>query len=265
MIFRFNEFINEELNPSIKKKTLTANIIKQTLNTIVDTVSKSGDIYTARRGFYFTNGFTSDKFAEKIKLAINKFMGGDSFELVDSHEIWKPFRGGASTAQNSHWLCKFKINPIENPVTESAVEDEYEQITVDLIKSVYTGTKPEWIEPVDKSNKLILPEIIDDVQEGTIIFNLNNLDVSIEFKAEYELKEGRKGDGYNTPDDQGEYNLSELEISIVDISNSDGSIASYEKGAVIDTAWLLLFKLLPEGNTSIWKKAKDIRNKMKIK
>ena len=68
-----------------------------------DSISKKGDIYTARRGFFYTHGGSSDAFAERIK---NTFPNA---VILDHGEQWRPFRGGATVAQGSHWWVKFKL------------------------------------------------------------------------------------------------------------------------------------------------------------
>lgn len=68
-----------------------------------DTLSKKGDIYTARRGFFYTSGGTSEAFANRIRDVI------PSARILDHGEVWKDFKGGASVANQSHWWVKFKI------------------------------------------------------------------------------------------------------------------------------------------------------------
>jgi len=69
---------------------------------IADTVSKKQGIYTLRREFFYRNGMDADKFAANIKRAL------PGIEILSFGEHWAPFRGGASTANSSHWWVKFK-------------------------------------------------------------------------------------------------------------------------------------------------------------
>lgn len=70
---------------------------------MADTLSKKGDIYTARKGFFYSHGGSSEIFANRIKDRIPNVI------IIDHGEQWKPFRGGASVAQSTHWWVKFKI------------------------------------------------------------------------------------------------------------------------------------------------------------
>lgn len=69
----------------------------------IHTLSKNKEgNYVARRQFYYTKGKTSLDFANEISL----FPG---IEILDQGEVYKPFKGGASTANSSHWYVIFKI------------------------------------------------------------------------------------------------------------------------------------------------------------
>jgi hypothetical protein len=68
-----------------------------------DTLSKKGDVYTARRGYFFSGGNNSVGFAERIKRVFPNAV------IIDHGDHWAAFRGGASTAQSSHWWVKFKL------------------------------------------------------------------------------------------------------------------------------------------------------------
>lgn len=83
-----------------------------------DIVSKSADVYTARKEFFWSRGYTAQKFADAIKVAIDKSFGPDAFQLVDKREIWKAFNGGGNATKNSHWMVKFKLNSTLNPAVK---------------------------------------------------------------------------------------------------------------------------------------------------
>lgn len=72
---------------------------------IVDTIgrNKAGNI-VLRKGFYYRNGMTADKIANKA-LELLKAKGID-MRVVETNEIWKPFRGGACVAQGSHFYVE---------------------------------------------------------------------------------------------------------------------------------------------------------------
>jgi hypothetical protein len=75
--------------------------MKEELN--ADTISKRGDVYTIRVEFFYTHGFTSEKLARRV---IARFPNA---EIVEHHENWAPFRGGANTYNSSHWMVSFKL------------------------------------------------------------------------------------------------------------------------------------------------------------
>lgn len=68
-----------------------------------DTCSRKGDVITIRRGFYFPHGKTAATWEAKVKEAF------PSAEIIESNQIWKPFRGDATVAQGSHFVVKFRI------------------------------------------------------------------------------------------------------------------------------------------------------------
>lgn len=82
---------------------MKATQVHEKLVGIVDTVSKRGDTFTARRGFFYTHGNSSDK----IAAAIQRLIPGAV--IVDHEEIWKSFRGGAELRNSSHFCVKFRI------------------------------------------------------------------------------------------------------------------------------------------------------------
>lgn len=83
---------------------ITLNQIKEAVED-VDMVSKNrmGE-YVFRRGYFYRNG-TPDRFAEKIRQDL--FDAGIPMELTEFGDIWKPFRGGASLVNSSHFFAKF--------------------------------------------------------------------------------------------------------------------------------------------------------------
>ena len=92
---------------------MTVKEVREKLNGIVDTVSHKNGVFTVRREFFYTHGRT----AASLAAAITKLIPGAV--ITDSGEVWKPFRGGASTANSSHWYVKFTITPKEEPCTSN--------------------------------------------------------------------------------------------------------------------------------------------------
>lgn len=82
----------------------------------VDMVSKnkSGN-YIARWTFFYTNGKTSEKYAEKVKSTL------PGVKVINSGEHWAPFRGGASIQQSSHFWVEFTFEP-NNSVPTSTTQ-----------------------------------------------------------------------------------------------------------------------------------------------
>lgn len=76
-----------------------------------DTLSRKGDVYTARWGFYYTMGRKIEMYEERVR---KSYPGA---EIIESGEVWKSFRGGAPVGQQSHFFVKFRIpEKVENPV-----------------------------------------------------------------------------------------------------------------------------------------------------
>ncbi len=55
-----------------------------------------------RRGFFYTHGETAESFAAKVTAALK--VKNVNAHVVDSGEVWKPFKGGSSIANSSHWF-----------------------------------------------------------------------------------------------------------------------------------------------------------------
>ena len=68
--------------------------------------NKAGNIMV-RKGFFYTHGYTAEKFEASVKSALDK--AGIKYEIVDRGEHWVAFRGGASTSQQSHWYVEIKL------------------------------------------------------------------------------------------------------------------------------------------------------------
>lgn len=69
-------------------------------------VSHNKGLTIIRKGFYYTSGYTSAQFSNKITNILTK--AGITIKVVGHGEVWKPFRGGASVAQSSHWWVKIE-------------------------------------------------------------------------------------------------------------------------------------------------------------
>ena len=92
-------------------KNSILSILKE--NIISDTISedrKTGN-YIARKEFFYTHGKTAKDFENNIKKEFPIISDNQKLdiEIVNSREIWKTFKGGASTRNQSHWCVEFKI------------------------------------------------------------------------------------------------------------------------------------------------------------
>ena len=86
----------------------TLTILRKTLRT--DSISKRGDVFTARKGFFYTSGKTAEDFAQSIESQVKQIFRNRKIAVIeDSGEVWKPFRGGATISQSSHWFVKFRV------------------------------------------------------------------------------------------------------------------------------------------------------------
>jgi len=89
-----------------KNKKLTAQQIQDILfekNVFVDKVSVNKGIHKVMLGFFYTHGYTAEKFEEQISIAL------PNAKIIESGEIWKQFNGGAPIERQSHWYVKFTI------------------------------------------------------------------------------------------------------------------------------------------------------------
>lgn len=68
-----------------------------------DTHSVRGGVHTLRWGFFYTHGRTEDMYAARVTQVL------PTATIVDFGKVDKPFNGGGTTAQNSHFFVKFTI------------------------------------------------------------------------------------------------------------------------------------------------------------
>jgi len=96
------------MSNSTKAKTLTATALADIM--VIDNVSKKRDgsgHFIFRKGYFYTNGGSEDKLAERIErdCKINNL----NVEIVDKGNHWAAFNGGAPLAKSSHWWVVAKI------------------------------------------------------------------------------------------------------------------------------------------------------------
>ncbi len=72
----------------------------------ISTASLRNGVFTIRKGFFYTGGYTEQMLAAAVKKAFPTAV------ILESGEVWKSFRGGASVAAQSHWFVKFSISEV---------------------------------------------------------------------------------------------------------------------------------------------------------
>lgn len=82
--------------------------VKQALSHCADTVgrNKAGNI-VVRKGYFYRNGMDVDRFENTIQgiLVSHKIYA----QVVNKGDVWRPFRGGASVAQQSHFYVELAV------------------------------------------------------------------------------------------------------------------------------------------------------------
>ncbi len=92
---------NRELAKVIREKVVLADSVG---------VNKAGDV-VVRHEFFYRHGGTAEKYRDCIVKQLQVF--GIEVTVVDSGEVWKAFRGGASVANQSHWFVVLRaVDPM---------------------------------------------------------------------------------------------------------------------------------------------------------
>jgi hypothetical protein len=84
---------------------MASEVMRALKNGYVQSVGRkqNGDI-VARRGFFYKNGKTSADFEAIVQKILTKAGLNDKYRIVESGEIWRPFKGSASVSSQSHWF-----------------------------------------------------------------------------------------------------------------------------------------------------------------
>ncbi len=87
-------------------RTQAKRLLADTLHPDTVGINKDGQIICGW-GFFYTHGRTSEGYAQKV----HELLDQHGFAaLVTGHgEVWKDFRGGAATANQSHFYVVVKI------------------------------------------------------------------------------------------------------------------------------------------------------------
>ena len=86
-------------------KQLTAKALSEMISS--DSLTKSQGVFVARRGFFYTKGYTAQDFSAYVTSILRQ--NGIEINVEEAGEVWKPFKGGASLAQQSHWYVRFTV------------------------------------------------------------------------------------------------------------------------------------------------------------
>ena len=73
-----------------------------------DTYSQKDGVFTLRWGYFYRFGRATETYINLIKTTF------PSAVILESGDIWKPFRGGASIVNSSHWFVKFSIPEVKD-------------------------------------------------------------------------------------------------------------------------------------------------------
>jgi hypothetical protein len=77
-----------------------------------DTIGRKGDNILVRKGYFYPNDYDEDTLAAKVLSTLSS--AGIKANVIGSGNVWKPFRGGASTAAQSHWWVELKVDEQPN-------------------------------------------------------------------------------------------------------------------------------------------------------
>lgn len=104
----FNDFIqNEEVKKPATLRKMTSALLGSI--TFADDITNHKDgTFTLRQGYFYTNGKTEKDFEKSILSSLKK-EGYSAVAVIDSGNIWKEFKGGASVKNQSHWWVKIKF------------------------------------------------------------------------------------------------------------------------------------------------------------
>lgn len=84
--------------------------VKQLLKNslFADTVgtNKAGNI-VVRKGYFYTNGYDENKFTSAVTAFLVRH--GITPTIIDKGNVWKRFKGGATTANSSHWFVELNV------------------------------------------------------------------------------------------------------------------------------------------------------------
>ena len=89
------------------KQVSQVSLVKKAVRYNADTISKNkaGNI-VIRKGYFYRNG-TAEAYADRVVSLMRT--AGLSPKMVKVADCWKPFRGGASLANQSHFYVEISL------------------------------------------------------------------------------------------------------------------------------------------------------------
>lgn len=161
-----NENDMQDVDEAAPKVVTPAKLVKQAYENGdligCDQISKSpkdGDnVFIFRRGFFYSHGGTSEKFAAKVDSMLTN--AGIDHKMLENGEHWAPFRGGAGVKASTHWWCKVQINGATQPTQQENIEgdvvqeDQLNEMSTALDAVMIGGIKFELDQWPDKSRSI---------------------------------------------------------------------------------------------------------------
>ena len=68
-----------------------------------DQVTLRNGVFTVRESFFYSGGRSEENLLAEVQKAFPNAV------IVGKGEVWMPFKGGASIANQSHWFVKFTL------------------------------------------------------------------------------------------------------------------------------------------------------------
>lgn len=87
-------------------KKITSSMILERLRRLdfhPDQVTKRGDEFIGRWGFFYPHGNSADKIAARMKEVM------PDIEITHTEDVWTPFNGFAPVSRQSHFQVRFKL------------------------------------------------------------------------------------------------------------------------------------------------------------
>lgn len=132
----FNE--GSELDEA-KDNPLGLSALKSVVNADSAGKDKEGN-HVFRHVYFYRHGNNSKKTSDRVVDALTRHLPNHDVKLVDHSDVWKPFRGGSSAANSSHFKTTVKITP---KVSESVELGEAKHVSKSARESSWGIVGPD--------------------------------------------------------------------------------------------------------------------------